>query len=112
LDDVEGTGFNLILAMGARVSPESTAFIEGRGGKVVTIADKVGPPGAIVDTHSKLTSFLKRAGVDAILVRPDFYVYGSASGPGDADRLVQALRADLTALGLKEEAPEPVLTKT
>jgi 3-(3-hydroxy-phenyl)propionate hydroxylase/flavoprotein hydroxylase len=111
LDDVEGTGFNLILAMGARVSPESTAFIEGHGGKVVTIADKVGPPGVVVDTHSKLTSFLKGAGVDAILVRPDFYVYGSASGPGDADRLVQSLRADLKGLGLKEKATETVLAK-
>ena len=111
LDDVEGTGFNLILAPGARVSPKSTAFIEGLGGKVLTITDKAGAPGGVVDTHGKLTGFLKGAGVDAILVRPDFYVYGSASGPGDADRLVQSLRADLAALGLKEKAPEPILTK-
>ncbi len=111
LDDVEGTGFNLILATGARVSPESTAFIEGLGGKALTITDKAGAPGGVVDTHGKLTGFLKGAGVDAILVRPDFYVYGSASGPGDADRLVQSLRADLEALGLKEKAPEAVLTK-
>ena len=48
--------------------------------------------------------------MDAILVRPDFYVYGSASGAGDADRLVQSLRADLKG-GLKEKAPETVLAK-
>ena len=97
LDEVEGTGFNLIMAPGARVSPETTAFIKGRGGKVVTIADKSGAPGAIVDIQGKLMGLLEAAEVDAILVRPDFYIYGSACGFGDADRLVQSLRADLEA---------------
>jgi hypothetical protein len=40
-------------------------------------------------------------GVTHVLQRPDFYVYGSASGPTEASALLEGLRADL------QRAPQP-----
>jgi 2-polyprenyl-6-methoxyphenol hydroxylase-like FAD-dependent oxidoreductase len=101
LDDIEGTGFNLIATADARVSSRSRAFVESLGGRVIRLADRVGAPDAVADIHGQLSGFLREKGVKAILARPDFYIYGSAAGDADVDRLVESLRADLLAHGLK-----------
>jgi 2-polyprenyl-6-methoxyphenol hydroxylase-like FAD-dependent oxidoreductase len=106
LDDIVGTGFNLILAPGAAVSPKLAAFLERLGGKIVSVAETPGAPDAIVDLHGKLSSFLKQANVSALLVRPDFYIYGTASANDGADGLVESLRTDLRLLGVKEKVLE------
>ena len=105
LDEIEGTGFNLFLAPGVSLSAQSAAFIERLGGKVVRLAETGGAPEEIVDTSGKLLGFLQQTRADALLVRPDFYIFGTASGEG-VERLVEALRTDLRAMGLKDRVPE------
>lgn len=102
LDEIEGTGFNLFLAPGVSVSAQSSAFIEGLGGRVISLAGKGAPAGAVVDTSGKLLSFLDRTHADAVLVRPDFYIYGTSGKGEDVERLVEALRKDLRNLGLND----------
>ena len=103
LDDIEGTGFNLFVAPNARLSARSETFLRDLGGRVIRLSDRPGRTDAVVDNSGKLAGFLNGLGAQALLVRPDFYVYGAA-GDGEVDGLVDSLRADLTALGLKAGA--------
>ena len=97
-DQVAGLGFMLLLAPGvaaSELSAENRAFLAGLGGKVVPLAADASTPGVIADTHGKYTGFLAGAGAKAILVRPDFYIYGAADASTTIDQLVGSLRAQL-----------------
>ena len=39
-------------------------------------------PGGVRDVDGRLTAWLAEHGVHAVLVRPDFYVFGSAASAG------------------------------
>ena len=106
VDEIEGTEFNLFLAPGVSVSAQSAAFIERLGGKVVRLAEASGAPGAIVDTSGKILSFLESSRANALLVRPDFYIFGAASGEEGVERLVEALGTNLRTLGLADKVAE------
>jgi 2-polyprenyl-6-methoxyphenol hydroxylase-like FAD-dependent oxidoreductase len=105
LDDWAGSGFNLFLAPGVPVSESSAAFIQHLGGKVVKLA-RAAAAGSVVDTTGKLLGFLEESCADAVLVRPDFYIYGTAAKGESADRLVDSLDLDLSRWGLQEKATE------
>ena len=55
--------------------------------------------------RAEILGFLQQTRADALLVRPDFYIFATASGEG-VERLVEALRTDLRAMGLKDRVPE------
>jgi hypothetical protein len=42
---------------------------------------------------------------DVMLVRPDFYVYGGATGPDAAVGLIRQFMADTEQVGIKTRAP-------
>jgi len=96
-DDVAGTGWQL-LVRGPWVPGAVSRSIIARIGAVVA---QFGPHGDTVDTDDIYDAWFDRLGADAVLVRPDFYIFGT-SPLGDVDALVHAAA---TMLALTIEAP-------
>jgi flavoprotein hydroxylase len=98
-DDVVGRGFVLLLAEGADadLDEEQSAFLTDLGTHVVRLLPEDGTPQgeAVADVSGVYRAFLVRHGADAVLVRPDYHVYGAASGLRAAAVLVDGLRARL-----------------
>jgi hypothetical protein len=49
----------------------------------------------VTDVDGRLTEWLGRHGAHAVLVRPDFYVFGSVASPAGLPSLVDDLRGRL-----------------
>jgi 2-polyprenyl-6-methoxyphenol hydroxylase-like FAD-dependent oxidoreductase len=95
-DDVVGSGFQLIVAAGdplARLATEQRALIDLLDMTVATL-DTDAPHG-VRDLDGRLTAWLSQHGVHAVLVRPDFYVFGSAPTAEDLPALLDDLRSQL-----------------
>jgi hypothetical protein len=95
-DDVVGRGFQLIVADGdplAELSGEQRALIDTLDMAVASL-DPAAPQG-VRDADGRLTGWLAEHGAHAVLVRPDFYVFGSASSPSELPELLEDLRAQL-----------------
>lgn len=100
-DAVTGPGFCLItlgdpahaLDHGAR------ATLEELDARILAVGR--GFPGAVADLDGRLTAWLTAAGAAGVLVRPDFYVFGSAATPADIPALVHDLA---TQLGLDDRS--------
>jgi 2-polyprenyl-6-methoxyphenol hydroxylase-like FAD-dependent oxidoreductase len=105
LDDIVGLGFVLVVrspsaldALGAR----RQAFLDALGAKCVAIGaahETTGPADAI-DLDAKFIPYMEQHGVRAMLVRPDFHLYGGAADDRDVNRLVDDLAADLARYGM------------
>ncbi len=103
-DDVLGLGFLLI---GWRCDPtaeldhDSLAFLDAMPIRVVQIYDEpVGGERVVVDVDGKFVAFMKSHGIVAMIVRPDFYIYGGADTVEDIGRLIGDLRHDLERAGV------------
>ena len=94
-DDVVGRGFQLIVAGGdplASLSSEQRALIGALDMSVASLDPAA--PGGVRDVDGRLTAWLAQHGVHAVLVRPDFYVFGSCSA-GELPELLDDLRSQL-----------------
>ena len=92
LDDAVGGGFQLIAAAGdplAGVSGEQRAVADALGMTVVSIDEAR-------DLDGRLTAWLREHDAHAVVVRPDFYVYGSAPTPERVGPLLDELRTTLS----------------
>jgi 2-polyprenyl-6-methoxyphenol hydroxylase-like FAD-dependent oxidoreductase len=94
LDDVVGSGFQLIL--GGSVSPEllssqQRAALADLGCRIVTLGEET------EDVDGALGSWLRSEGAAAILVRPDFYVFGAVETLEDLPHLIGDLISQLVA---------------
>ncbi|MFJ9950931.1 bifunctional 3-(3-hydroxy-phenyl)propionate/3-hydroxycinnamic acid hydroxylase [Kitasatospora sp. NPDC091207] len=115
-DEVVGRGFVLLLAAGAqaRLGAERLSFLAGLEAHVVRLlpggpapdgGGATGPERAagdagtveVVDVDGVYGAYLARYGASALLVRPDYHVFGAAGGPEGAAALVDELRARLEA---------------
>ncbi|EIZ79723.1 monooxygenase FAD-binding protein [Novosphingobium sp. Rr 2-17] len=86
-DDVVGTGFVLLSRSGdpaEALSEENAALFASLGGITADVA-------AATDVSGAYTAWFEKLDADTALVRPDFYVFGAASGPDAANELVSAL---------------------
>jgi flavoprotein hydroxylase len=95
-DDVVGNGFTLIGASGdpsAYLDTETTAFFASIGG----ISAHVTAAGPLRDVDGSYAKWFAAAGVSAVLQRPDFYIFGTATTDDGAGALVQRLRYALNA---------------
>ena len=91
-----GGGFQLIVAAGAplaRLASEQRALIDLLDMTVATL-DTDAPHG-VHDLDGRLTAWLSGHGVHAVLVRPDFYVFGSAPTAEELPTLLDDLRSQL-----------------
>ena len=95
-DDVVGRGFQLIVGAGdplAGLSSEQRALIDALDMTVASL-DPATPQG-VRDVDGRLTAWLTEHGVDAVLVRPDFYVFGSSPNAAELPGLLDDLRDQL-----------------
>ncbi|MDI5939941.1 FAD-dependent monooxygenase, partial [Micromonospora sp. DH15] len=107
-DDVVGGGFVLITRAdpAAALDDAATAFLDALDVRRVTVrpadadapampADAAGTD--VVDLDGVYLTYLAGADADAVLVRPDFYVFGVAAGPTGLAALVDDLRQQVSA---------------
>ena len=95
-DDVVGRGFQLIVASGDPIAPlsdEHRALIDELDMTVASL-DPTAPQG-IRDLDGRLTAWLSEHSLHAVIVRPDFYVFGSAPSSEDLPALLEDLQAQL-----------------
>jgi 2-polyprenyl-6-methoxyphenol hydroxylase-like FAD-dependent oxidoreductase/catechol 2,3-dioxygenase-like lactoylglutathione lyase family enzyme len=108
-DDVVARGFVLIAAEGdpsADLTSEQAAVLEALETTVVSLED-------LDDLDGRLTAWLSGHSAHAVLIRPDFYVFGSAATACDVPALVEDLRIQLM-LNKREDthmADEPAAIK-
>ena len=97
LDDLTGGGFTLIARGGdprAALEQPELELLDVLGASVVSL-DPAAPAG-VRDADGRLTAWLDEHDVHAVLVRPDFYVFGGAPAPADIPALVRDLRERLS----------------
>lgn len=108
-DDVVGLGFVPVshsaaaeCALGAR----QRSFLDEIGAKrVVVVAPGAEADGAaLLDLDGKFIPYMEQHGFDAMLIRPDFYVYGVAAQASEVNQLVDDLAADLYRHGVSLQA--------
>ncbi len=102
-DDIVGTGWQLLLRGGEGNGDRAGAAMARLGGVVATFGDG----GDTVDVDGSYARWFAAVGADAVLVRPDFYIFGTADR-GGVDRLIAAAER-LMATGRVGE--EPSLTQ-
>ena len=98
-DSLVGTGFVLLAedeAIGNYVSLHHGDFIRRLGIKIAYIAPSGdGSPSAFEDVTGKYLTYLREHGLSAILVRPDFYIFGAARDEAGIDDLLTQLAITL-----------------
>lgn len=98
-DDIVGRGFVLLCAADPDrfLSDAAARFLDHIGCHVVRVLPASATPreGAVLDTDDVYLPYLARNGAAAVLVRPDFYVYGACTALPDLSALVTDLRDQL-----------------
>lgn len=74
LDDVVGSGWQLLLREGVLLNGPAAALARQLGATVVDFSDR----GNIVDVDGSYAEWFDRLETDAVLARPDFYIFGTA----------------------------------
>lgn len=96
-DDVVGGGFLLITrGFAAELPLHLRAGLDAIGTSHIAL----NAPGGITEASGKLDGFMAENGWAAMIVRPDYYVYGGAQTAAVLPQLVEALLGDLAAHGL------------
>ena len=88
LDDHAGHGFMLLTRAGegpARLDDAHRAVLEALDVSIVRLDEAE-------DADGRTRSWLEENGVDSVLVRPDLYVFGSASSAGELPSLIDDVR--------------------
>jgi 3-(3-hydroxy-phenyl)propionate hydroxylase/flavoprotein hydroxylase len=107
-DDLVAPGFTLLSRagdVGRALDARQRALLAAVGARIVTIADaqSADDQADIIDLDGKFVPFMASHGVAAMLVRPDFYIFGSAATLADLGAVVDALEAAARAHGIVDE---------
>jgi hypothetical protein len=97
-DDLLGWGFQLITSAGdtARLlTAAEVAFLESIGGVTAAVGPEPGQ-GTVVDLDGAYLRFLAEHRISAVLMRPDFVVFGVAGAPDQVSGLVEQLREQIS----------------
>lgn len=103
-DELTGVGFKLItrnkLSLEGLGAAQKTA-LQAMGAAPIWMSDRSETSlDATVDLDGKFLPFMAEHGLEAMLVRPDYYLYGVASSADDLNGLVDDWTADLHRLGV------------
>ena len=99
LDTLTGPGFVAItrpFAGEAALDEIARAAFVELGVKFVTLAE-----GDVCDVDGRLDTFLTAQGWNAMIVRPDFYIFGGCADAESFGRLAQRLISDLSEVGVQ-----------
>jgi hypothetical protein len=83
----------------AHLSDTDQAILKAAGVQLISIGDHAGADAA--DAENTYHDFFESHGIAAMLVRPDFYIFGTCAAPDRISALVESLGAKL---GIKETA--------
>lgn len=105
-DDIVGLGFVLVARSAATLAAlgeTQRAFLHALGARrvVVEAASNANTADALIDLDAKFIPYMQQHGIDAMLVRPDFYLYGAVKEPGEINRLIDDLAHDLERHGAR-----------
>ena len=87
-NDLVGHGFVLLARQAVALPVEHARFLERTGVQVVVLEEAE-------DLDGRLTAWLDEHGVEAVLVRPDGYVFGAVAASASLPPLIDDLRAQL-----------------
>ncbi len=114
LDDLTGGGFT-VLTDGTgpldALDTEDHAFLTGIGAHLVPLHTDAAPPEGYLDAPDGYLPHLREQGHSAAIVRPDFYLFGTATDGAGLRTLVAQLRDQLrhpVATADRTPAPEPL----
>ena len=96
-DDVVGRGFVLLCADGDprdALPEDQLRFLESLATKFSSLDPAV--PSGVRDLDGRLRSWLAESGAVAVIVRPDFHVFGAAASTNEIPALADDLRQQLT----------------
>ncbi|WP_394791146.1 bifunctional 3-(3-hydroxy-phenyl)propionate/3-hydroxycinnamic acid hydroxylase [Rhodoferax sp.] len=104
-DDVVGLGFVLMSRSAVALTalgPQQKIFLDALGAKrvIITAEGTAIDAAAVVDLDHKFIPFMVENGIDTMLVRPDFYLYGAVSESTEVNQLVDDLARDLRLHGV------------
>ncbi len=91
LDDVIGRGFVLLVdgSAAAALRADARGAFEAMGGRIAGLGDDVR------DLDGRFTGWLRAHGAAAVIVRPDYYVFGAVASPADVPLLIDDLLTQL-----------------
>jgi 2-polyprenyl-6-methoxyphenol hydroxylase-like FAD-dependent oxidoreductase/catechol 2,3-dioxygenase-like lactoylglutathione lyase family enzyme len=102
IDDLLGGGFQLISRLGdpaSTLSPAAYSLFAALHGVSVDLS----PSSAIRDIDGVYTRWFDKLDADTVLLRPDFYLFGAATGKAGAEALMQAFQSFVTV----SRTPDP-----
>jgi flavoprotein hydroxylase len=101
LDDITGGGFTVLTDGAAPVASLDAAeweFLAAIGATVVPLYARQAPPEGYLDADHGYLPHLRERGHIAAVVRPDFYLFGTASTTAGLHELLGQLRDQLRVL--------------
>lgn len=105
-DDLVAPGFTLLLHSAAEYHALSVASYEtlmSLNAEVLYLSPDNSIPAAIIDIDGKYAAFMKKHEVCALLMRPDFHIYGGARETQHIGDLVAHLAADMARFGYRAQ---------
>ena len=104
LDDITGGGF-VVISRGYDAPEAVRDALSAIGPKFVRLGK-----GGLAEVNWRLSAFLDQRGWDAMIIRPDFYVYGGALEADAFSQLAEDLANDLRRFGVGLKTTAPLLS--
>ena len=104
LDDITGGGF-VVISRGYDAPEAVRDALSVIGPKFVQLGK-----GGLAEVNGRLSAFLDQQGWDAMIIRPDFYVYGGALEADAFSQLAEDLANDLRRFGVGLKTTAPLLS--
>ena len=99
---VPAGGFTLVTLAGFELSPRVRDICAGQGITIVTVADRrAAGEGQMADTQGQFARFMDAHAIRAMLVRPDFYIFGGAGELSRLEAMLDAFLRQMAAFELK-----------
>lgn len=99
-DDLVGKGWVIVSQKAdprSVLTTEQLAFLENLGATIVQVNTQgTNDPDAVVDVDGTYSQFFMQSGFEAVIVRPDFYIFGGIPVLGNLSTLVDELQNQVT----------------
>lgn len=111
-DDLAGLGFRVVAAgadPGTVLEAGHRRILDGLGAALLRVdRPDLAATGSAADLDGKILPFMARHGLAAMVVRPDFHLYGGVASLAELPGLVERLAADLARFGCDPIAAPPL----